>query len=838
MRDVFGITGGPARWWGIVLFGTAVALSVAGIWLLSGDARREIDALATASGDTLQWSLSQAELEHSKLMTAALRASADDAESLTTLRRRFDVFYSRMGIVERATAFDPLRAEPAVKDAIARSKDFLSDFVGSIDGSDAQLSAALSELRTGAAELEQDLRLMSLAGVKVFAQLSEDQRIRVADALFDLAMLLLFLGIVLVGLIVLLAQLLSFTRRQRARIERAQGRLQSIVATSLDGVVVVGRDDRVLEMNDAAERIFGYSREEALGRRMASLFIPQRFRGAHADAMQRHLKTGQTRMIDSGLVQLTALRRDGTEFPVELSISTAQSDRGEIFISFIRDISARVAAEQELVEARDRAVLGEKAKADLLAVMSHEMRTPLNGILGTLELLQATELTDRQRNFGESMRTSGQMLLRHVNDVLDVSRMDAEISEAARDPFDLVALVHSVRKSLESQAKARGNKLKVKFLGPVPRQVLGDRGRLEQVLVNLLGNATKFTENGRITIEVEATPGSDDVELRVIDTGIGIEEAELEHIFEDFVTLDASYSRSTEGTGLGLGIARRLVDVLGGEIGVESEIGDGSVFWVRVPLPADPGQSTSEPDEAMPLTAPRFGRDVLLVEDNEINRMVAREMLAEQGCRVVEATDGISGVERAAARRFDLILMDINMPQLDGLSAAERIQSGDGPNRATPIVALTANALPEDIRRFEDAGFADVIVKPLSRRRLAGVLSGSFGAPSAAIGPEGTADEFEQVLGSGEAARVRRRAIDEICHTLEGFENGISSSRGPRDIAQDLHRMVGLAGLVGLQSVHARLVSLQSRVDGKVSADFSSEVADIRASLRDEAHVA
>ena len=831
MREFLAKMIGRAGGRGFALFLGLLAASVYCVWLLSSDARQQLNKLATAPGDNLQWTLSQLEVEFGALHAAALVASPEDPASLSELRRRFDVVYSRATIITSAQAFVPVLEDQGVRDAMTRVRDFLDDNIPLIDGPDDRLAASLPDFIEAADAIRPDVRMTTLVGVKVYSEITESNRERAAEAMFDLAMLVLFLVLLLLGFVVVLAHVLAITRRQTDEIEQTRSRLGSIVGTSLDAVVVVDRQNRVIEFNKAAERIFGYERSEVMGQKMSDLIVPPAQRQAHDDGMRRHLETGAKRMIDSGLFQMEAMRRDGSVFPVEMSISTARSAEGEIYISFIRDISNRVSAEKELVQARDRAVLGEKAKADLLAVMSHEMRTPLNGILGTLDLLQSTELDGRQRHFVEVMGTSGQMLLRHVNDVLDISRMDADKTEPANEGLDLSELVTSVAESLRGPAGARGNVVKVNFLGKIPSLVSGDRGRIEQVLVNLVGNAIKFTENGTITIEAEATPGSDEVELRVIDTGVGIGDENLNRIFEDFVTLDASFARGTEGTGLGLGITRRLVEILKGEIGVESELGEGSVFWVRIPLPECGGMLPDKKSIPTVKTPDARGRQVLLVEDNEINRLVAREMLLGFGCIVTEAFDGLDGIEYANRKRFDLILMDISMPRLDGVSAARQIREGTGPNGGTPIVALTAHTLPEDIRQFRQTGFSDVLIKPLSRGRLAEVLSGSFGGHDSLDRGLDMERELVEVLGGEAASQVRSKAIAEIFSSLEKMDRGLRGGTDTEAVLEDVHKMMGLSALVGLTETHSRLLALNKALKEPEGSGIRELVAAVRSSL-------
>lgn len=800
-----------------------------GIWLLSADARRELDKLATARGESMQWSLAQVEVEHLALVNAAVLAGDEEDASLKELRRRFDVFYSRAELLKTATTIGIVRDDPLAGGSFQKLSEFLSDHVHAIDGSDEDLRRALPDLITDAMELRSDVREIALAGVRIFAAVAETQRQSVSDALFDLALLVLMLVGVLLGFVLMLWRLLAVSRAQKAEIEQTRSRMGSIVGTSLDAVIVVNRDDQVVEYNPAAERIFGYTRDEALGQPVGDLIVPDKLKSAQKAAVEKYGLTGRRSVIDAGLIQLEAKRKGGEVFPVELSISTADSAEGELFISFIRDISDRVIAEQELVEARDKAVLGEKAKADLLAVMSHEMRTPLNGILGTLELLEATKLTDKQSHYVDVMGTSGRMLLRHVNDVLDVSRMEVEEPEPKRKVFDLVELANSVAESLQSQVAANDNDLTVNVLGPVPRAVIGDPGRIEQVLVNLVGNAAKFTNDGSITVEVEATPGSDDIDVRVIDTGIGIAEAEVGRVFDDFVTLDASYSRRAAGTGLGLGIVKRLVGILGGDVGVESQHGEGSVFWVRLPLPATRYRAATDSEASADPAIVPCRKTILLVEDNEVNRMVAREMLLANGCEIEEATNGKEGIARAAERKFDAIIMDINMPKLDGMSAARKIRDKDGPNRATPLIALTAYALPEDTRRFRDAGFNDVLVKPLSRSRLMAVLSRQFGLTD--TGDEDAFEELVEILGEESANRVRTRAVAEIFGVLDELEVVLPDGNFPEDAGGTIHRLAGLSALVGLTATHEALSALEIAAGETDATGIRTALSSVRSTL-------
>lgn len=807
-----------------------VGACLVGIWILSADARREIDALATANADSTQWNIAQTEVELLTLETAVLAAMHDTSQAaLRDVRRRFDVFYSRIRVLQRSRQLARVREDAGVAETLGQIVVVLDRSLPLIDGPDEELRAGLDDLAEQVSDIRNDLRFVTLESVRVFAALAEQQRERVASALLDLAVLIVVLILVLSTTVFALVWSLRVGQRRTAEVALAQSRQRTIVGTSIDGVMVVGRDGRVLDCNPATERIFGYAREEVIGARMADLIIPDHLQKAHQEALEEHLRNGRRRILGKGLVQLEAKDKSGRIFPVELSIDTAERTEGEIFVSFIRDISDRQRAERELVEARDKALAGEEAKAEFLAVMSHEMRTPLSGILGGLELLSGTDLSERQKGFVDMMGRSGQLLMHHVNSVLDISRDDAGKTVLRPELFDPVELLKDVVNSQAVEAEAKGNQLHVSTddnLGPV----IGDRTRLMQVIVNLVANAIKFTRDGQITLTAKRLPDSTDVEFRVSDTGIGIALEDQSRVFEDFVTLDTRYAREVEGTGLGLGIARRLVVAMGGEMGVVSQPGSGSEFWLRLPLPpADtvpPGQEAPAGDG--PGTGPVLSSSsltVLVVEDNEINRTIAVEMLVGIGCETVEASDGAEAQKLAGQRVFDLILMDISMPRIDGISATRQIRDAAGPNRLTPIVALTAHALPKDIERFRHAGMTGVLVKPLSRKSLIDIIGKHC---------PGHMDAEDAGGETAISVELAQRASVEIEDHLARMESMIAQGGDLQDVASRAHLAAGLAAVTGLAALQDALVTLELAVAELEGEEGEAEaLAEMLAEARD-----
>ena len=713
----------PLGWAKLGILGAVLIICFGAITVLALEVNRKIDEQAAANSDNIQWVLSQLEVEYLGLLSAI--DNHDDTGDVSNIRLRFDVLYSRLATFKTGKAYDNLRNDIDFAARLGGISSTLDNLIPVIDSSDDNLAQSLPALRDELETLATPIRQMALIGIDFFANVSDSSRHIVWLTLMRVAALTMALVLALAILSVVLFQLYRVAQRNADEISATSARLEAMVSSTLDAVIVINEAGRIVEFNGSAESIFGYSRAEAIGAPLVDMIIPLKHRKAHLEGMKRHLRDGTYHVVGRGRVQMDALRKNGEMFPCEFSIARANTKTGVLFVAFLRDNSAQVAAERELLAARDEALAGEKAKADFMAVMSHEMRTPLNGMLGTIELLNDTELTEKQQNFLKIMETSGRLLLHHVNDVLDIARLDSNKVIAERNPFDLSQLVAEIIDSQHGISATNRTEVLCNLTDLGSPTVLGDEKRLRQVIMNLLSNAIKFTRDGTVSIEAEQIGDSDTVEFRISDTGIGIHDDDLNRIFDDFVTLDSSYAREFGGTGLGLGIAKRLVESMDGTIGAESEPGDGSLFWFRIPLPIlSKSKSTAlkSADAGKELKISN-SMDILVVEDNQINQLVVEEMLTKDGHRVTLANDGREGVDKAAEQYFDLILMDISMPRMDGIAACVAIRNGDGPNRNSRIIALTANALPEDIERFKEAGMNDVLIKPISRSKLARTVS-------------------------------------------------------------------------------------------------------------------
>jgi signal transduction histidine kinase/ActR/RegA family two-component response regulator len=383
------------------------------------------------------------------------------------------------------------------------------------------------------------------------------------------------------------------------------------------------------------------------------------------------------------------------------------------------------------VAARRLAEEASAAKSEFIANVSHEIRTPLAGILGTAELLAATDLKPEQAEYARVVRQSGKTLLALLNGVLDMKKIEAGRMELSLAPFEPAEVLRQAVETFRASAGGKGLTLTLEGVEELPARAMGDHQRVAEVMANLLGNAVKFTHSGGISVRcrwlAETAPGR--LRVAVEDTGIGVPESQRKRLFTKFAQADSSISKRYGGTGLGLALAKELTRLMNGTIGYESRPAGGSVFWFEIPLAPAPeeDQGGSPPMDAGPLRGgeggPRAEPAVLLVEDNEVNRMIASRLLGRAGCRVEEAASGFEAIDLLKTRRYDAIFMDCFMPELDGFDTTRRIREMESGGRRVPIIALTAAAFDSDREEARAAGMDDYLTKPIDTAELNRVLA-------------------------------------------------------------------------------------------------------------------
>lgn len=791
------------------------------IVLLTLNVFREMRLLQSAQSDNVQWSLSQVEVEFLELTGQLSRVRID----VTDLRRRFDVFYSRIAIIQSATVFEDARASPDFLQHLNRVTAFLDENVGLIDQNDTKLLQSIPNLRAAAEQVRPDIRSLSTTGLNMFAEASDQRRNTVARTLTELAVLQAALIGTLGFGVFYLNRVNNRGRRRQSALRNAMQRINTITSTSLDAVIVSDASGLILEFNPAAETIFGHAAATVVGQDLGATIIPDHFRALHDAGLERMRQGGEKHIIGKGRVTLEAKRANGEVFPVELAIQSAKTDQGEIYIAFLRDISVRVRAETELVKARDRALANEKMKTDFLATMSHEIRTPLNGLLGSMALLQNTAMNAEQMRYLGHMETSGRLLMSHVSDVLDITRYDAGKLSISSVPMNVSELMQDIVDNQGGAASANETTLNWSWAGEPVTWVKSDPDRLQHVLLNLVGNAVKFTKGGKVVVTAQAVEGDSPVlRFDIVDTGPGIDPNQIQRIFDDFVTGNAAYNRSVGGTGLGLSIVKRFVTALGGDSGVESTLGQGSRFWVTLPLVRSEAPSNPEMVGKMAKNSTTY--DVLVVEDNEINRMVVREMLQQDGHRVTEAFDGAEGVKAANLKRFDRIFMDISMPVMDGRAATRDIRSGNGPNAATPIIALTANALAEEQANFLDDGMNGILIKPLTRDALREALHGpapvSLDAPAAPLLDLRHGAETRDAIGPAAFKTLLTRFSDEVDVLLDWLSS--DNDENLAEIASRSHKVAGSAAVFGAVALREALKAVETAGKSENATETAARV--------------
>lgn len=529
-------------------------------------------------------------------------------------------------------------------------------------------------------------------------------------------------------------------RREQALAE-SEARLRATISAALDGVIVIDLNGNVVEINKTAEEMFGFSREEILGQQMVEHIVPHHHRAGHNAGMAHYRRTGEGPVLGKR-IELTALRRSGEEFPIELAISEVEQQSGTVFVAFVRDITDQKQAVHEIQESRNRAESANQAKSEFLANMSHEIRTPLNAMLGIAGILRDTELTAKQSDYVRTLQRSGRDLLFLINDILDVSKLEAGEVILDSVPFSLRDLAEEVVELFHPQAAAKELSLAYVLAAGSPEWVVGDEGRVRQILHNFVGNAIKFTERGGVSIKIQAhesetTPGSAQIHLSVVDTGRGIPEEDATRLFDRFTQVEKGDARTFYGAGLGLAITKGLAELMGGSVGFSSKIAEGSDFFADILLPMQSGPVVSNSVRLDEILA------IVDVQDSIISESLIEDLRAA-GAHAVSLED--VSLHVLSEHHSAVLFVDADRRGRDIANSMRPFDSFEGAFRLFGVQIQLDGAKPMD-------AFDAVLNVPIRYQTMVARIRESFGLDFQ-FGPE--IKETSDVADSGSDGKPMR----------------------------------------------------------------------------------
>ncbi len=528
------------------------------------------------------------------------------------------------------------------------------------------------------------------------------------------------------GRVIALFGVLQDVTEREALLRAAQTnerRYRLLAENTGDVITRVKMDGSSKYISPAIQQLLGWTFEDMSGQ--STDYVHPEDRLQVLQAISAAVQTGQPTRLEH-----RAVHRQGHTVWVESAFKALTDEHGQVddVVVVIRDMTQRKVLEDEVIEAKERAEKAAQAKSEFLANMSHELRTPLTSVIGFSGLLQASEhLPPEERVYVERIATASEALLGVINDILDYSKLEADAIEMDPEPFDARALVDGAAAIIESQCSAKGLTLNVVVAAETPERLTGDKGRLRQVMLNFLSNAAKFTARGAVTLKVGGRPLADGgwrMRVEVTDTGIGIPSEKIGELFRRFTQADASTTRVYGGTGLGLAISRRLIELMGGEVGVESAPAAGSTFWFEAPLAAATAEDVTAAGEEDRARKDALRGRVLMADDAAANRELVSAILRNLGLEIDTVADGAEAVHAAHSGAYDLVLMDVHMPVMDGLTATREIRRMQAQGeRRIPILALTANVQADQVKRCLEAGMDGHLAKPIQIAELAAALS-------------------------------------------------------------------------------------------------------------------
>jgi PAS domain S-box-containing protein len=561
-------------------------------------------------------------------------------------------------------------------------------------------------------------------------------------------------------------------------------RYRRIIGSAFDAFIGIAGDGTVTDWNVQAAKTFGWSAEEVIGKPVGKLL---RF-----GTLEQPEETEFSQLVSAhdshlnGRMEVTAVHKTGMSFPAEMAVSEIAVGDKKIYAAFVHDVTERKLAEQNMEEARLTAESANRAKSEFLANMSHEIRTPLNGVIGMTDLALETELTPEQRDYMSTVKFSADSLLTVINDILDFSKIEAGKVDLENAAFDLRECVETTLKTLALRADEKGLELLCDIAVDLPEVVLGDSGRLRQIVVNLIGNAIKFTATGEVSLRIafaDPSEGANQLHFVVSDTGIGISPTKLSTIFESFSQEDTSTTRQYGGTGLGLTISKRLTELMGGRIWCESTPGVGSQFHFVVPLPL--AQVELEPLPAGGTATLLQGVKVLIVDDNKTNRRILEGLLRLWGMDANSTSEGEDALRllseaNAHGNPYRLLLSDMHMPKMDGFMVVQQMKMDTGLSLPT-VMMLSSGGHHGDAIRCQELGIAAYLLKPVRRQELQEAIARALGVLPSAKKDDGMITQ---------TSLLAARSSDQFLNILLAEDNEINQKLAMRMLQKRGHRVV------------------------------------------------